>query len=211
MLQSYLNTICWGYPLKSRLRLINKQIFEKKSADFKKAFKQALSEDKKYKAIKFSLIALLGFIIVGAVLLPDKVIKIKEQSEKEKVAEKQEAAKEKADSAQETEPVKKGYGTAVIVNLKRAGPTSAEVEYKGQEITVRKYYPEAGSLMGGSTDLKLLVPCIGHQVIAGVDNHGEILGLYCPDKKNKSLAESIKEGSIEGTVLVVPDEYINVR
>jgi len=78
--------------------IINKQIFEKKSADFKKAFKQALSGDKKYKAIKFSLIALLGFIIVGVVLSP-----VKEQSEKEKVAEKQQAELRRLEEAKRAE------------------------------------------------------------------------------------------------------------
>lgn len=102
-------------------------------------------------------------------------------------------------------------GTAVLImNLLKAGPTFALIEYKGQKITVKKYYPKGGALMGGSTDLGLLAPCIGYEVIAVVKN-GEILGLYCPHGKNSNLAESLREGNIEGAVLVVPEEYINLR
>jgi hypothetical protein len=100
---------------------------------------------------------------------------------------------------------------ALIMKLIKAGPTSAVVEYKGQKITVRKYYPKEGSLIGGSTDMGLLTPCIGYQVGAIVDDrNGEILGLWCPGK-NVGMARSLSEGNIKGAVLVVPDEYVNLR
>lgn len=99
---------------------------------------------------------------------------------------------------------------ALIMKLIKAGPTSAVVEYKGQKITVRKYYSE-GSRMGGSTDIGLLTPCIGYQVGAIVDDrNGEILGLWCPGK-NVDMARSLSEGNIKGAVLVVPDEYVNLK
>lgn len=190
--------------LRRKHKDVIKQIYEEKSADFKRAFKQALSEDKKYQAIKFNLIILF---ITFPIIFPNINKDIKEHREKESSAGKN-GIEQKAEK--ETEQIKLGYGTAVIVNLLRVGPVSADIEYKGQKVTVRKYYPTEGSLMGGSTDLRLLVACIGYQVIAVVDNNGEILGLYCPEK-NKSLAQSLKEGNIEGAVLVVPDEYINFR
>ncbi|MDP2168411.1 MAG: hypothetical protein Q8J64_08790 [Thermodesulfovibrionales bacterium] len=94
-------------------------------------------------------------------------------------------------------PSKTGYsGGLLTMKLLKVGSTSASVEYNGQKITVRKYYPRPGEpLLGQSTNMGYLSPCLGHLVIAIVDdNNGEILSLVC-------------EGN---AVLVVPNEYIRL-
>ena len=83
----------------------------------------------------------------------------------------------------------------LMMKLIKAGPASAQVEYKGQKITARKYYPRAGEpLFGQSTNMGLLSDCIGSSVGAVVDDgNGEILSITCTS----------------GTpVIVMPDEYI---
>ncbi|OGV96843.1 MAG: hypothetical protein A2W53_00080 [Nitrospinae bacterium RIFCSPHIGHO2_02_39_11] len=102
----------------------------------------------------------------------------------------------------------------LMVKLIEAGPSSAVVKYKEKEITVSKYYPRRGEpLYGASTDLSLLVSCIGSYVGALVDDkNGEILGLWCPDTMSAAeLNRAMKQGRMDGIVLIVPDEYINLK
>lgn len=89
-----------------------------------------------------------------------------------------------------------GVARAAVLQMKllKAGPKSAVVEYRGQEITVRKYYSTSSKPLGPFlTSMSYLSPCIGNFVVAIVDDtNGEILSLGCNGKQ----------------VLVVPDEFI---
>jgi hypothetical protein len=100
----------------------------------------------------------------------------------------------------------------LAMDLLKAGPSTATVEYKGKQIIVRKYYPQGGgSMNGASTNMGLLSACIGSQVIALIDDaNGEILGLNCPKSSKVKIADSIKRQSMKGIVMVVPDEFLKL-
>jgi hypothetical protein len=87
--------------------------------------------------------------------------------------------------------VAESFSEIAAVKLISVGPKKAVVKYKGQKITVRKYYPDR-PLTLSTNDMSYLQPCIGLQVIATIDR-GEILSLKCGDSN---------------PVLVVPDEFV---